>query len=155
MSTPLLAALLLVLPLGALAGGAGGFTPLDRQQAAALMQPAQYREPTLIALWSSECAYCQQNLQVLARLQRQHPEVRIITLAVEAPGPELTRLYQRSGLRGVHYAYTDPVPESLNSAVDKNWGGELPRSYLFKQQEARGAVSGRLEVKAVEAAWGR
>ena len=48
----LLLAALLVLPVQA-----ADFTPLNKSTAAQLLDPASHRQPTIVALWSSDCSH--------------------------------------------------------------------------------------------------
>ena len=68
---------------------ASSFKLLDRDAARNLTDPATYATPTVIALWSSDCTYCKENLGMLGRLSRQRAAFRIITVVTEPEQPTL------------------------------------------------------------------
>ena len=45
---------------------AADLTPLDRNTARSLLDPASHKQPTIVALWSSDCSYCKKNLKLLS-----------------------------------------------------------------------------------------
>lgn len=141
---PLLAAPLLGIGLSAVRPAqAGGpdFLPLDRAGARALVSTPP-KGPTVLALWTSDCVYCKTNLRTLAGLARQYPQLRILTLAAEIPAPETRTALDRTGLISTRYAYGDDMPAAIAYAIDPDWRGELPRSYLFDGHGSRIARSG-------------
>lgn len=116
--------------------------PLTQEQARLLVDPAQYRQPTLLALWSLECAYCKKNLAQFAELQRQHPSIQLLTLAAEPADSGHGEALQKLDIPGRHFAYGNQAPEALAFAIDPNWRGELPRTLLFDGKGGRQALSG-------------
>ena len=69
------------LAAAACAADAAGFTALDRDTARRLGDPASHREPTVVALWSTECVYCKKNLKLLGALSRRAKPLKVITVA--------------------------------------------------------------------------
>ena len=135
----------LLFVLGMLLGGpavAQEFVPLDRAQAAALGSSATHAAPTAVALWSYECVHCKAQLERLVRLQRAHPQLRIITVAVEPVFGGLAVPLERIGVTGRRFAYGEAAPEALAHALDPAWRGELPRTLLFDGRRGRTARSG-------------
>ena len=110
---------------------------LDRQQAAALVEASQYRQPTLIALWSLEYSYCKQNLAHFRQAQQAYPQLRLITVASEPRLAEHAALLASHGLDGQHYA------------LDPRWRGELPRTLLFDGHGGQQALSGVLDMQRI------
>lgn len=128
--------------IGGLACAQPLIEPLNKEQARLLVDPAQYQKPTLLALWSLECAYCKKNLAQFAELQRQHPGMQLITLAAEPANSGHTEALEKLAVPGRHFAYGNQAPEALAFAIDPNWRGELPRTLLFDGQGGRQALSG-------------
>lgn len=125
-----------------LAGAQPLIEALSKEQARLLVDPAQYQQPTLLALWSLECAYCKKNLAQFAELQRQHPSIQLITLAAEPAESGHGEALQKLAIPGRHFAYGNQASEALAFAVDPNWRGELPRTLLFDGKGGRQALSG-------------
>nr|WP_298169503.1 hypothetical protein [uncultured Pseudomonas sp.] len=128
--------------IASLAGAQPLIEALTKEQARQLVDPAQYRQPTLLALWSLECAYCKKNLAQFAELQSQHPDIQLITLAAEPAVSGHAETLQKLDMPGRHFAYGNQAPEALAFAIDPNWRGELPRTLLFDGKGDRQALSG-------------
>lgn len=128
--------------IASLAGAQPLIEALTKEQAHQLVDPAQYQQPTLLALWSLECAYCKKNLAQFAELQRQHPSLQLITLAAEPVDSGHGEALEKLAIPGRHFAYGNQAPEALAFAIDPNWRGELPRTLLFDGKGGRQALSG-------------
>lgn len=144
-----LAALLWALP-----AAAAGFSSLDRETARRLADPQAHRQPTVVALWSSDCVHCKKNLGLLAALARADRRLKVVTVATEAESPALAPLLEKTGISGLRYAYGADNPEALAYALDPAWAGELPRTLLFDGKGGRRAVSGALTEAQVREALG-
>lgn len=131
--------------IASLAGAQPLIEPLNKAQARLLVDPGQYRQPTLLALWSLECAYCKKNLAQFGELLRQHPGIQLITLASEPAASAHAEALEKLAVPGRHFAYGNEAPEALAFAIDPNWRGELPRTLLFDGQGGRQALSGVIE----------
>ena len=118
------------------------FTILDRAGAAEIADPASHRRPTVLALWSHECAYCKKNLVLFAGMARAHPQLKLLTVAAEPAEPRLAALLDHLAVPGQRFAYGDASPEALAYALDPKWRGELPRTILFDGRGGRVALSG-------------
>jgi hypothetical protein len=135
----LLAALLC--GVAALALG-GEFTILDRAGAARIADPTRHARPTVLALWSYDCAYCKKNLELFAAMAGAHPGLQLLTVAAEPADDRLAALLDRLAVPGQRFAYGEAAPEVLAYALDPKWRGELPRTILFDGRGGRVALSG-------------
>lgn len=129
-------------------------TSLDRATARALTAPEAHRTPTIVTLWSADCAYCKHNFRQLADLARAHRGLQVITVATEPASPELAAILDKLAPPGPRYAYGDDVPEALAHALDPAWRGELPRTLIFDGRGGRAAVSGTLDPARLRQALG-
>lgn len=126
---------------------AGTLQPLAAADVPALLQPPAHGE-RVIALWALDCAYCEPNLQALARLQRANPrEIELVTVATD--GIELHEAIAarlRSMKMDVYpaRAYAEASPERINFLLDPSWGGETPRVLLIRADGSRLGISGAL-----------
>lgn len=123
---------------------AGDFAILDRAEAAKIANPANHDRPTIVALWSYDCVHCKKNLALFAELAQAHPELRLVTVAVEPARPQLAEPLDRLAVPGPRFAYGNEAPEALAYALDPKWRGELPRTLLFDGHGGKRAVSGVL-----------
>jgi thiol-disulfide isomerase/thioredoxin len=144
--------LLFLLAAGPLA--AADFTPLDRLAAKTLLAPESHRQATVVALWSSDCAYCKKNLQLLSGLARRNKKLRVITVAAEPESAQLWPLLKPYALGGPRYAYGNDNPEAIAYAIDARWGGELPRTFLFDGRGGKETIAGVITAARVEKATG-
>ena len=83
---------------------AADFTPLNKSTAAQLLDPASHRQPTIVALWSSDCSHCKKNLELLSTLVKSNKQLRVITVAAEPDSAILGPLLDRYHLPGPRYA---------------------------------------------------
>ncbi|MEW5893665.1 MAG: TlpA family protein disulfide reductase [Pseudomonadota bacterium] len=109
-------------------------------------------QPYLLAFWSIDCPHCQGELEGFARLLRERPKLPLVLVAVDAPAqaPQVAARLAELGLSDAdNWQFAEARPERLRFAVDRQWRGELPRSYLFDAAHRRQAVSGALSEAAV------
>lgn len=141
----LLLALWLALPLCAHAATP---TPLTAGEVPALLQPPAHGV-RILALWSLDCAYCEPNMQALARLQRAHPrEIELVTVATDDVAAYAAAVAQRLHAAGLDAlparAYAAAAPERINYLIDPGWGGETPRTLAIRADGSRLGISGEL-----------
>lgn len=142
-----------LLPLVALAVAAVAFArgpeivPLAPNEVPALLQAPAHGE-RIIMLWSLDCAYCEPNMQALAKLQRGHSDrIELVTVATDsiALHDEIVARLAAAGMDGfAARAYTEATPARLNFLIDPAWGGELPRTIVVRADGSRVAMSGEL-----------
>lgn len=107
----------------------------------------------LVAIWSLDCAYCEQNLSTLRAYQRNHADVDLVFVATD-PVSQSTALEAR--LRAAKLddvpsrAYAESTPDRLNFLIDPAWGGETPRTLVIKADGTRRAYSGALDLSRLE-----
>ena len=126
---------------------AGTLQPLAAGDIAALLKPPTHGE-RIIALWALDCAYCEPNLEALAKLQRAHPRdielVIVTTDSIERRRAIEARL-QHMKVDGLpNRAYAEAMPERLNFLLDPTWGGETPRVLVIRADGSRLGISGGL-----------
>lgn len=126
---------------------AGTLQPLAAADVPALLQPPAHGA-RIVALWSLDCAYCEPNLEALARLQRANPHglelVTVTTDSIELRAAIEARL-RRMKMDGYPArAYAEASPERLNLLLDPDWGGETPRVLVIHADGSRKGISGAL-----------
>lgn len=144
-------AIVLLLPCIATAGA---LHPLTAAGIPALLTPPAHGE-RLIALWALDCAYCESNLQALARLQQAHPEtIQLVTVATDdmAHRQAIEKRLQAAGMAAwPARAYAEATPERLNYLLDPDWGGETPRVLVIRADGSRRGYSGQLTPTQLQA----
>lgn len=129
--------------------------PLDRTGVAALVKPPAHGE-RIVMLWSLDCAYCEPNMQALARLQRAHPrQIELVTVATDDVAVAARLIAARLAAAGMQgypaRAYAAAAPAQLNFLIDPDWGGELPRTLVIRTNGQRTALSGELSAAQLQA----
>ncbi|MET0254954.1 MAG: hypothetical protein ABW193_04130 [Luteibacter sp.] len=118
---------------------------------AALVKPPA-KGVRLIALWSLDCAYCEENLAALRAYQRQHADVDLVFVATDTIGQAsaLEARLKAARLDDVpSRAYTDATPDRINFMIDPTWGGETPRTLSIRADGSRKGVSGALDARRI------
>lgn len=140
----LLLAALLALPVFA---HAGTLAPLSAGEVPALLKPPAHGV-RILAVWALDCAYCEANMQALAKLQRAHPqEIELVTVATDSVGQHTQIAARLAAMHMDGYparAYAEASPERLDYLIDPNWGGETPRTMLIRANGSRQGISGAL-----------
>jgi thiol-disulfide isomerase/thioredoxin len=147
MKRALLKSTLILLVLGCAAArnvDAGELRDFDAKSVAAIRATNAGR-PFILAFWSIYCEPCRDEMSRWGPLQRRYPGVPIVLVATDPPRdrPMLAQMLSRYDLGGVQtWAYADEFEERVRFAVDRAWGGELPRTYLFDGAHKRQVRSG-------------
>jgi iron complex outermembrane receptor protein len=133
---------------------AGSLKPLAAADVPALLAPPAHGE-RLIALWALDCAYCEPNLQALARLQQAHPQaIELVTVATDdvVHRDAIEKRLRAAGMSAwPARAYADSTPERLNYLIDPDWGGETPRVLVIRADGSHQGFSGELTPKQLQA----
>lgn len=140
-------ALTLALALAASAASAE-IQSLNASQVPMLVAPPSHGV-RFLALWSLDCAYCEANLQALARLQHDHPDrIELITVATDSMSAS-SAINERLHKAGVDSyparAYADDTPDRLNYLIDPGWGGEMPHVLVIRADGSKRGYSGLLD----------
>lgn len=138
---------LLCCALPAFAGGVQ-VTALSAAEVPALLKPPGHGE-RVIMLWALDCAYCEPNMQALARLQKaHHGEIELVTVDIDDIRTARAAIAKRLAAAGMQgyaaRAYTALAPERMNFLIDPDWGGETPRTMVIRADGTRTAISGDL-----------
>lgn len=126
------------------------FTP----QSLAAIKQTQEKKPFILAFWSLHCAPCKEDMALFKTLQAKHPNLAIVLVATDGPREHaaVSRFLATQQLGRIQqWAFADEFEERVRFSVDKEWHGELPRSYLFDADHKFTAHSGVLDAKVVEA----
>lgn len=106
----------------------------------------------IIAIWSLDCAYCEENLSALSAFQKQHQGVDLVFVATD---PVSQRDALAARLKAAHLdgvpsrAYADATPDRINFMIDPEWGGETPRTLVIHADGSRKTYSGALNAARI------
>jgi iron complex outermembrane receptor protein len=146
-STIPLATILLALALPAFARTTA-LAPLSPADVPALLKPPAHGE-RILAIWALDCAYCEANMQALAKLQRAHPrEIELVTVATDDIAQQRDAIEQRLRAAGMDgypaRAYAAAAPERIDYLLDPGWGGETPRTLVIRADGTHTGFNGAL-----------
>lgn len=112
-------------------------------------------KPYVLAFWSVDCPHCQGELALIARLLRERPDLPVLLVSVDPPdlSPQVSaRLTELGLIQANNWQFADARAERLRFVIDRQWRGELPRSYLFAGGRQVQVISGALS-EAVLRQW--
>ena len=108
---------------------------------------ARSGRPFILALWSTTCTHCREELTLFGNIRRQHPGIDIVLVSTDTPEDSVTiqaTLSEFKLAQAEAWVFADSFADRLRFEVDKKWHGELPRTYFFGPGEVRKAYSGKL-----------
>ncbi|MEE9425753.1 MAG: redoxin domain-containing protein [Methylococcales bacterium] len=99
-------------------------------------------KPFILIFWSESCSYCMKELAMFGELQKQYPNVDIVTVATDPFLEEETvkDVLKHSQLELEQtWVFAEQFPERIYADVNKRWRGELPVTHFFDRnnQETR------------------
>ena len=110
------------------------------------IEKAHIGQPMILAFWSLDCPYCMDELNVLGDLVKKHPKVKLVVVNTDGltASQEVTKALNKIRLPKVYEAwqFAEADEDRLRYSVDKNWYGELPRTYYYENSHQVKAISG-------------
>lgn len=107
----------------------------------------------VLAFWSIHCAPCKEEMGLFRTISRKYPTIPIILVATDGPkdSAAIIRFLEKQELKGVDTRiFADEFTERVLYSVDRQWMGELPRTYFFDAPHRTTAHSGLLDPAWVE-----
>jgi hypothetical protein len=121
--------------------------PLAASDIPALLKPPAHGT-RIIAIWALDCAYCEANMQTLAKVVEAQPDrYQLVTVATDryALHAQITARLTTMHMNAYPArAYAEASPEHLNFLLNPQWGGETPRTELIRADGSRLGFSGEL-----------
>ncbi len=103
--------------------------------------------PFLLVLWSIDCPPCLKELEEIGRLYPRFPPGTLVLVSTDGAdyADEAQKILDQYGLADAeNWRFADGFPERLRYQIDPDWGGELPRAYIYDSRHARVGKSGAL-----------
>lgn len=125
--------------------------PLGRGDVARLLADRPGR-PVVLTLWSIDCPHCKSTLRQLAALSKANPHFDLLVVSTDNPGErkKIAAMLAANGLGGRDtWVFGDEAPERLRYEIDRRWGGEMPRTYLYDADRKVTAISGTVGEEAL------
>lgn len=141
-----------VLPISTQTSAASALRPLT-----AAGVPTLLRAPTkgkrVIALWALDCIWCEADLKALDALHRKHPDIQVITVALDDISQRKAILQRLQAADAAHLpamAYATATPQRLNYLIDPNWAGTTPHTLVIDASGHVKALNGQLTEKQLK-----
>ncbi len=99
----------------------------------------------VLIIWSITCSSCLAEMAIIPEIQQQNPKLKFVMLSVDGPdySDEMQTIIKQKKLsKFEHWAFAEDNSSALRYAIDKQWYGEIPRTYFFDQQHKRIGISG-------------
>lgn len=125
----------------------GAPAPLTAERVPDVFRPTDGVSRVMV-LWSVDCAPCLKELRQIGAWIKDHRGLAFTLISTDesASADEVEGVVRRYGLETLeNWQFAEPVPERLRHAIDPQWYGELPRSYLIRADGSRSAHSGLLD----------
>jgi len=110
--------------------------------------------PFILSLWSANgCGHCITELAMLGKVAKTSPQLPLVLVSTDTPesSSAVQGTLKRLGLAGADsWVFDDDIPERLRHAIDPDWYGEVPRTYLYDARHRREAVVGELVEKKLK-----
>jgi thiol-disulfide isomerase/thioredoxin len=110
-------------------------------------------KPFIVAFWSVNCSYCGDELAMLRKLLEKYRGIGLVLVSTDTPSDAqlIGTALDRLALGNVEsWVFADSHTERLRFEIDREWYGELPRTYFHAAQTGAWAASGQLEQASVE-----
>lgn len=91
-------------------------------------------KPYVLAFWSYNCGICVREMEVWRQIKQDYPEFELVMVTTDPIENEsrINQVLEQEGMRGFEsWAFADPIPARIRSAVDPKWRGELPRIHFY------------------------
>jgi hypothetical protein len=110
--------------------------------------------PFMLSVWSVTCPSCLKDMELLGRLHKDRPGIKMIFLATDdiSEATQIQSMLKKFQLSEIeNWVYADENTQMLQYEIDPKWYGELPRTYFFNAAHQREGVSGALSKEDFEA----
>lgn len=126
--------------------------PFGRGEMARLLAAREGRA-FVLTLWSVDCPHCGTTLRQLAALAKSEPRLDLVVVNTDGVGADAGAIAAKLAAVGLGKRASwvfDDAPERLRFEIDRRWGGEMPRTYLFERDHKVAAYSGRIDGKVLK-----
>jgi thiol-disulfide isomerase/thioredoxin len=118
------------------------FTISSRQEIEKMHQGRAF----ILAFWSLDCVYCLDELAILAKFTTQHPKVKLVMVNTDgqSTASEINQALKKFNLPAniEMWQFSESDDERLRYSIDKQWYGELPRTYYYDKAHQIKSLSG-------------
>jgi hypothetical protein len=117
----------------------------------AVIEREQRGHPFALVFWSVDCVYCIEEIKQLGELANSHSALRLILVNTDAPGmaaastEALLRHLEKTPAE--RWMFDGGDSARLYFSVDKQWHGELPRTYIYDAKGNFKVIPGKMDTQ--------
>lgn len=114
---------------------------------------ARQGKPFILGVWSLSCTHCRDDIALLSSMSQRHPELDLVFIAADSPDEAeaaAQTINRFPFVKMEHWIFADDFIEKLQYNIDKQWHGELPRTYFYNASHQMRAFSGKLDATETE-----
>lgn len=117
------------------------------------IKASQANAAMIVSFWSIDCPPCYKELAMWRDLSQRLPQMRLVLVSTDEidAKQEVVQVLEKTGVSQLEsWQFAEDHVQRLRYEIDKNWYGELPRSYFYSPSGQVEAVSGLVEKDRVE-----
>jgi len=117
------------------------------------IKAAQDTKPMIVSFWSIDCPPCYKELAMWRELSLHMPQLKLVLVSTDEidAEQEVIDVLQKAGVAQLEsWQFADDHVQRLRYEIDKDWYGELPRSYFYSPAGQVEAVSGLVVQDRIE-----
>lgn len=106
---------------------------------------ANKNQPFVLMIWSVTCSSCLAEMDIIKQVKQENPRINFVMLSVDGPDyyEQMKRIIKQKNLiEFEQWSFAEDNSSALRYVIDKQWYGEIPRTYFFNQQHKRIGISG-------------
>lgn len=127
-------------------------TPHDFVSGSMAQITAQQQGAYIVNFWSIDCPPCYKEMKMWRELKKQYPAMKVVLISTDPAeySDEVMQTLQDLGVTHFESWQFADNAQRLRFEIDKQWFGELPRTYFRDRHGNTEAVSGLVKREVVE-----
>ncbi len=104
-------------------------------------------QPFLVVFWSKDCGYCVKEMDMLADLKPDNPDLEIVLISTDTDLDSQTAqaVLDQTGLSVDRiWVFEQEFSKRMYASVDETWSGELPNTLFLNSQHEFQSVKGEV-----------
>ncbi len=105
-------------------------------------------EPLIVSFWSIDCPPCYRELSMWRKLSERFPHMNLLLVSTDGrqQAEEVMQVLREKGVDHLpSWQFAERHAQRLRYEIDRQWHGELPRTYFYSPTGESQAVSGLIE----------
>jgi len=140
-----------LIPLASKEAASTAQTPLDFVSGSMAQITAQQQGAYIVNFWSIDCPPCYKEMKMWRELKQQYPAMKVVLISTDPAefSDEVMQTLQDLGVTHFESWQFADNAQRLRFEIDRQWFGELPRTYFRDRHGNTEAVSGLVKRELV------